>query len=219
VRAVLPLAAGIAVSPVPIAVLILVLLSSGGRVRGSFFAGGWTMGVLAAAGVGFAVSDGSELDSDQPIMGAGRIVEVVLGVLFATLAVREWRRRAREGAVSEPPRVLRAVDSLAHPTLFGLGMAAVVNPVNLPLALAAGIAIAHDGGTGGRAALEVLVFTLLACSTLLIPVAALVLLGDRIRRPLDGAREWLVANGSTILAVLFTVLAAGLLGPWLAQLG
>ncbi len=218
-RAALPLAAGIAVSPVPIAVLILVLLSSRGRVRGSFFAGGWTMGVLAAASVGFAVSDGSELDSDQLTMGAGRIAEVVLGVLFATLAVREWRRRAREGAVSEPPRVLRAVDSMAHPTLFGLGMAAVVNPVNLPLAVTAGIAIAHAGGAGGRGALDVLVFTLLACSTLLIPVAALVLLGDRIRQPLDAAREWLVANGSTILAVLFTVLAACMLGSRLVQLG
>ncbi len=218
-RAALPLAAGIAVSPVPIAVLILVLLSSRGRVRGTFFAGGWTAGVLAAAGVGFAVSDGSKPDPDRMTMGAGGIAEVVLGVLFAALAVREWRRHAREGPGSESPRLLRAVDSLAHPALFGLGMAAVVNPVNLPLAVTAGIGIAHAGGTAGRGAAEVLAFTLLASSTLLVPVAAVLLLGDRVRRPLDAAREWLVANGSTILAVLFTVLAAGMLGSPLAQLG
>ena len=59
--------------------------------------------------------------------------------------------------MSEPPRVVRAVDSLAHPTL------------NLPLAVAAGIAIADAGGTGGRGAFEALVFTLLACTTLLFP--------------------------------------------------
>jgi hypothetical protein len=47
-------------------------------------------------------------------------------------------------------------------------------------------------------------------------VGAVLLLGDRTREPLDDLKTWLLANNATIMMILFSVLAAKMLGSGLA---
>lgn len=77
----LPLAIGVALSPVAIIVVILMLFSARAKSNGPAFLLGWLIGVGAAAGIALAVSDaasvGSESASTQRRLvgeaGAGRL--------------------------------------------------------------------------------------------------------------------------------------------------
>ena len=209
----LPQAIGIAISPIPVALLILVLVSAQARRSGLAFAGGWTLGVLAIAAAAFALSDGADVTGAAD---GGNALQIVLGLLFAALAVRQWRRQPKPGLESTPPKIFGAMDSMPTGKVFGLAfVAAAANPKNLPLAISGGLAIAQSGVSTGEGLTAVVIFGLIASSTVLIPVGAVLLLGDRTRQPLDDLKTWLLANNSTIMIVLFTVLAAKMLGSGL----
>lgn len=212
----LPQAIGIAVSPIPVVLLILVLVSARARGNGVAFAGGWTLGVLAVAAAAFALADGANVTGDTGAADGGNALQVVLGLLFAVLAVRQWRQRPRPGVESTPPKIFGAVDSMPTWKVFGLAFAAAAaNPKNLPLAISGGLAIAQTGASTGLGLTAIVIFSLVASATVLIPVGAVLLLGDRTRQPLDDLKNWLLANNSTIMIVLFTVLAAKMLGSGL----
>jgi len=53
-------------------------------------------------------------------------------------------------------------------------------------------------------------------SVVLVAVAAVLVLGDRTRQPLDELKTWLLANSSTIMMVIFILLAAKMIGSGLA---
>ena len=72
------------------------------------------------------------------------------------------------------------------------------------------------GATTSEGLLAVALFSLAASATVLVPVVAVLALGDRTRGPLDELRVWLLANNSTIMMVLFAILGAKMLGSGLA---
>lgn len=53
-------------------------------------------------------------------------------------------------------------------------------------------------------------------SVVIAAVVAVFVLGDRTRQPLDELKTWLLANSATIMFVVFTLLAAKMLGSGLA---
>lgn len=57
-----------------------------------------------------------------------------------------------------------------------------------------------------------LVFVVIASVGVLAPLALAVALGDRSRAPLDTLRGWMALNNATIMAVLFVVIGAKLIG-------
>jgi hypothetical protein len=100
---VLPLAVGIAVSPIPIVAAILMLLSPRARSTSVGFLLGWVLGIVVAVVVFTALSSvlpGEEADDSQPLLGA---IQVALGVLLLLVASgvdgprTGRRRRCRRG--------------------------------------------------------------------------------------------------------------------------
>ena len=65
----------------------------------------------------------------------------------------------------------------------------------------------------------VLVFALLAGSTVLIPVIAYLLVPGKMAGPLDSLKNWLTDNNHTVMAVLLLVLGVVVLGKALAYAG
>jgi threonine/homoserine/homoserine lactone efflux protein len=213
----LPQAIGIAISPIPVVLLILVLVSAQARRSGLAFVIGWTLGVVIVAAAAFALSDGADVAGDAGAADGGSAVQVVLGLLFAALAVRQWRQRPRPGVETSPPKIFGAMDTMPVGKVFGLAFAAAAaNPKNLPLAISGGLTIAQAGVSAGQGLTAVVIFGLVSSATVLLPVLAVLLLGDRTRQPLDDLKTWLLVNNSTIMIVLFTVLAAKMLGSGLA---
>ena len=107
---ILGLAAGVAVSPLPIVAMILMLATPTGRANGSLFAVGWLAGlsVLGAVVLLLAGPAGAS-DEGEPAAWTGWL-KLLLGVLALLLAARQWRSRPAPGAAPELPRWMAGLD-------------------------------------------------------------------------------------------------------------
>jgi hypothetical protein len=216
---VLPLAVGVAVSPVPIIAAILMLLSPAATRVAPAFLVGWLVGIGVAITVfsllGGLLPSGSE-DGARP---AVVITQMVLGTLLLMLAVRQWLERPEPGAEPSLPGWMKGISAMTPAKALGLGAAlAAANPKNALLGLGAGVAVARaDLGTAD-AAVVIVVWTLLAGATVAIPVVTALVVPDRVAGPLDRLREWLVANNATVMCVLLVVLGVSLVGKSISAL-
>ena len=55
-------------------------------------------------------------------------------------------------------------------------------------------------------------FTVIAASTVAVPVIAYLVAADKMRGPLDRLKAWLQANNATVMAVLILVIGVVLIG-------
>ncbi len=208
-------AVGIAISPVPIIATVLMLLAPRARSASVGFAVGWLVGIVVAVGVMGALAQ--SLDGGPLLGDTGRVViYAVLGLLLLVLAWREFQHR-NEGGM---PGWMAAVDSMSVGKAAALGAAlSALNPKNLGLAAVAGVDIGGAGLSGAETLVVVLVFALLAGSTVLVPVIAYLLVPGRMAGPLDSLKNWLTANNHTVMSVLLLVLGVVVLGKALGSAG
>lgn len=208
----LPLALGIAISPIPIIAAILMLLSPNARGTSVGFLLGWIVGILVAV-VAFTLMASLLADSNdesQPVAGS---IQLVLGVLLLVLAVRQWRSRPHTDADPALPRWMAAIDSMTATRALLLGFAlAAVNPKNLLMGVAAGVDIGSAGLGVGEATIAVALFTAIAASTVAVPVIAYLAASARMAAPLESLRAWLVHNNATVMAVLLLMIGVVLVG-------
>lgn len=210
---ILTLALGVAISPIPIIAAILMLLSPKARVTGTGFLLGWVLGIVVAVTVFTLLSSilpAADEDASQPIKG---VIQLVLGALLLLLAVRQWRGRPKAGQEPAMPKWMQAIDTITFPKALGLGfLLSAVNPKNLLLAASAGVTIGGAGLDSGAIVVVIAVFTLIAASTVLIPVVGYLLAADRLRGPLDALRGWLAKENAVIMAVLLLVIGVAIIG-------
>ncbi len=210
---ILTLALGVAISPIPIIAAILMLLSPKARVTGTGFLLGWVLGIVVAVTVFTLLSSilpAEEEDASQPIKG---VIQLVLGALLLLLAVRQWRGRPKAGEEPAMPKWMQAIDTITFPKALGLGfLLSAVNPKNLLLAASAGVTIGAAGLDVGAIVVVIAVFTLIAASTVLIPVVGYLLAADKLRGPLDALRGWLAKENAVIMAVLLLVIGVAIIG-------
>jgi len=213
---ILPLAIGVAVSPIPIIAAILMLLSPKARSMSVAFLIGWIVGIVVAIVVFTLLSSVlPQGDAGAPSRTAG-VIKIVLGGLLLLVAARQWRGRPAEGEEADLPKWMSAIDSMTPVKGLGLGfLLASVNPKNLLLAASAGLIVGSAQLTLGEIAVVVIVFTVLAGCTVIVPVIAYLIASARMRGPLERLRRWLVANNATIMAVLLLVIGVSVIGKGL----
>ncbi len=204
-------AIGIAVSPIPIAAVILMLFSGRARVNSVSFMIAWVAGIAVVATI-VVLIPGLEADDSEPSSTTGW-VKLVLGALLLVVGVRQWRGRPGPDDDVDVPGWMARIDELRPGAAFGLGfLLSAVNPKNLLLAVAAGVSLGalslSSGETGGAIA----VFTLIAASTVMVPVIAYLIAGERLDPTLDRTKAWLIDNNAAVMAVLFVVFGASLVG-------
>src|SRR3954464_3975433 len=112
---ILPLAVGVALSPVPIVGVILMLATPRARPNALAFLAGW---IVALAGIGAIVlllSSGiSASDNGQPKTWVS-VLQLVLGAGLLLLALRQWRARPRGGEASALPKWMGGVRTFTPP--------------------------------------------------------------------------------------------------------
>lgn len=214
---ILPLALGIAISPIPIIAAILMLLSPRARVTSVGFLLGWVLGIVIAVTVFTLLSSvipEDDPDASKPIQGTAQLI---LGVLLLGLALGQWRKRPKNGAEAVMPKWMQAIDKVSFPMALGLGfLLSAVNPKNLLMAVGAGVEIGAAELTVGEIVGVIAVFTLLAASTVLVPVVGYLLAADRLRGTLDALRGWLSKENAIIMAVLLLVIGVSMIGKGIA---
>ncbi|MGW4929304.1 GAP family protein [Agromyces sp. NPDC004153] len=210
---ILPLAVGIAISPIPIIAAILMLLSPKAKGTSVGFLLGWVVGIVVAVVVFTllaSVLPEQDPDASKPVSGT---IKIVLGVLLLLLAIRQWRSRPKPGEEPPLPKWMAAIDDMNAGRGFGLGfILSAVNPKNLIMAVGAGITIGTGGLTIGEDVVVILLFTLIAASSVAVPVIAYLVASARMAGPLESLRGWLVHNNATVMAVLLLVIGVVVIG-------
>jgi threonine/homoserine/homoserine lactone efflux protein len=216
----LPLAVGVAISPLPIIAVILMLLAprAGGASRG--FGAGWVVGILVATFVVVIVASVADIGgtSSDPSTGSSW-VKLILGLLLVHLSLSQWRKRPRGDEPAVMPKWMASIDRITPVKAAGLGfLLSAVNPKNLTMCIAAGIVVAGGNLGGGQEVGAVLIFTVIAASTVLIPVIGYAVARERMSGWLTELRTWLEHNNTAVMAVLILVIGVVLLGKGIGGL-
>jgi threonine/homoserine/homoserine lactone efflux protein len=215
----LPLAVGVAISPIPIIAVILMLLApkAGGTSAG--FLLGWLVGIAGATTAFLLLAGTQELGSSSEPSTASSWVKLVVGVLLLGLAVGQWRGRPQPGQQPAMPKWMSAIDRFTAVKAAGLGvLLSAVNPKNLLMCVAAGTIIAGGGLSGGQAVWSVVVFTVLAASTVAVPVLGYAIGRKRMVGPLESLHRWLTVHNAAVMATLLLVIGVVLIGKGLGGL-
>jgi hypothetical protein len=217
VGAVLPQAMAIALSPVPVVCTVLVLMSPRPVRAGLSFVAGWIGALALATGLVAWLTDGVADENGEAARDGVDVLQLAVGVLFAVLAVRYWRKRPAPGASPPRPAIVDRVPSLSSPALFLTGAAAALaNLKNLPLILSAGTYLGAAALAPGPLTAAAAIYVLIASLTALIPLTAVAISGPERSAPaLKSLEDWLLLNLNTITVVLLTVLATVLVGKGL----
>jgi hypothetical protein len=215
----LPLAIGVALSPVPIIAVVLMLTTPRARANGPSFVLGWLVGlgvvgaiVLALAGPGGASEEG------QPAAWVSWL-KLLLGLGLLLVAVRQFRGRPRGDEEAPLPKWMGAIDRFGPGQALGGGAAlAGANPKNLLLAVAAAAAIAQTGIAGGQQAVAYAVFAVVGTVGVGVPVGIYFAMGTRSAELLGRLKDWMAHNNAVIMAVLCLVIGVKLVGDALGGL-
>jgi threonine/homoserine/homoserine lactone efflux protein len=213
----LPLAIGVAISPVPIIAVILMLLSRKATATSTGFLLGWVAGVVVVTLVVLLLVGQAGSGSGGEPSTLSSVLKLVFGVLLLLLAVRQWRSRPAAGETGTMPKWMGAIESFTFGRALGLGfLLSGINPKNLLLCLGAGTTIGAAHLPAGQVAVALVVFTVLASSTVAVPVLGFLAARDRMARPLEELRGWLTQNNAAVMAVLLLVLGTALIGKGIA---
>ncbi len=204
-------AVGVAVSPVPIAAVIVMLFTPRARTNAPTFMAGWIIGLLL---VGFAVFliPGLGASDSEPSTTTG-VIKGLLGVLLLVVGWAAWRKRPGPQELAEAPKWMDAIDGFGIGKSLGMGFAlSALNPKNLLLVVAAAATISAAGLSAGQEVGALLVFVLIAASSVVVPVIGYLIVGERADAAFANAKDWLIQNNSVVMAVLLLVFGVSLLG-------
>jgi threonine/homoserine/homoserine lactone efflux protein len=143
----MPLALGIAISPIPVIALILILITPKARSNGLAFLVGWMAGLFVIGGAALLVAGASGLtESTDTASQTSIILNFVLGALLLLLAFRQWRSKPSPGEDAPLPKWMGFLDAFKPGKCLLVGaLLSGVNPKNLALNLAAMSVIAGAG--------------------------------------------------------------------------
>ncbi len=208
----LPTAAAVALSPIPIVAVILVLGSARAKANGPAFAVGWVAGLTVVCVAVLLLTGGAD-DPDSATATGVSWGKAALGLVLVAMAHRQWKKRPRHGETPEMPKWMSTVEGISAPRAAGLGvLLSAVNPKNLILTAAAAATIAESGMEPGDEAITIAVFVVLGSVTVVGAVLASILGGHRVEAPLDSIRRFMADNNAVIMTVILLLLGLKIFG-------
>lgn len=201
-------ALAIAFSPLHLALLLLLLLGPDPLRRGGWFVVGWLLvsllelSLLLALGHGLLLSmeKGTDHRTGLDLLAAGALVAVGLNELLSRgeeQAVPGWAARL-DGFCAMPLLPLLAVSALVQ----------VISPDDVFLYAKAGGSLLAAGFQRPEEVVAVLLFSLATGLLLLVPLVALLVVGQQRLQPwLERGKQWLYARADTLVGVVSLGLA------------
>ena len=210
---ILPMSAGIALSPIPIAAVVSILLSARSQ-NAPLFLTGWVAGLLVI-GLLMLFFPGLRMLDGEPTQFAGWL-RVVMGSLLMIIAWKKWQKRSSSEDVAGQPKLLAQLDSYGSWKSLMLGFSlATFNPKSLFLAMAAAMTIYSSKVTGKQQVIVMIIFALFSSLTVIVPVVAYRFQGEKAKDTLADLKEWLVVNNTAVTVTLLVVFAILLFGSGL----
>lgn len=213
----LPIAVAVAISSVPISVTVLILLSPNRNRAAVPFLIGWVTGVVAV--IVLSALGASALPA-PPRRGPDlvtAVLQIMIGTALVVLGVISLRRSSRSEHTGLPGW-LSAVDSFGPLAAFGVAVLLDFRPKGLLLGIAAGLALHGASVNTSEAALLISIYTLIATSTVVVPITASLIAPRRMEPRLVTAHDWLERNGRTLTSSMMLMIGVVILGVGLTQL-
>jgi hypothetical protein len=215
----LPLAIGIAISPIPIIAIILMLITPKARSNGLAFLGGWLLGLAVVGTIVLIVANTAGIATSSGPSRTVSIVKLLLGLLLLFAAWRQFGKRPKPGEEAPMPKWMTALDRFTPTRSLAIGaLLSGVNPKNLILNATAAAGIAATGLAGVQQAVVLVVLIVVGSLGIIAPVGVYFAMGDKAAPVLDGWKSWLAANNATVMMVLFVVFGVSLIGKGIGGL-
>jgi hypothetical protein len=199
----IPLALVVAMSPLTIIpAIVLVLQSERARPTGLAFMSGWLLGLAATTAVFVQLPrllDG--LNRPAPTWAAF----VRIGVGIALMAFGVWRWVTRHRATEQPAWLNRLgrMTPVGAATV-GLGLI-LVNPKVLVMNAGAGLVIGTAGLGVAGSWVAVAYYTVIAGSSVLVPILAYAVAGERVDHQLEQLKHWMERQHAVLMAGFLAV--------------
>lgn len=208
----LPLAVGVAVSPIPIVAVVLMLTTQRARVNGPVFIAGWLTGLAIIGAIALSIAGPADASSSGAPATWVSWLKVVIGAALLLVAALQFRSRPRSGDRVELPKWIARVDEIKPLPAAGLGVVMGLNPKNLLLAVVAAAAIAQTGISGGEQAIAYAVFALVGTIGVGTPVGIYFAMGTRSEKTLSELKDWMAQNNAVIMAIICLIIGVKLIG-------
>ena len=203
----IPLAMVIALSPLSIIPAVLTLHTDRPRPTGLAFLAGWLLGLAALVSL-FVVASDLVGSLDKPPSWASWL-RIVVGAALIVFGGYKWVTRKKS---EHSPAWMRKLSGLTPARAVATAaVLAVVNPKVLFICIAAGLAIGTAGIGQAHAWLAMIYFVLIAGSTVLLPILAYVVSGERLAAPLTRLKEWMEHQHATLVAAILVLIGLMLL--------
>lgn len=213
----LPNAFGIALSPMPLILLLVLMFTRHARANAVAVLVGWWVGVGVLAGLVLLL--GLRPSESGPTAATGWI-NLVMAALFAFLTFTSWRGRPRPGEPIPVPRWLARTSEMKPLAAFGLSAAVIgVNAKNSALIITGALWISAAELPALRQAVLLAVFAVLSSLIALAIVAMFLALGDKVAPMLTTMKQWLERNNAYVMTFLFAYLGITALGKALNIFG
>jgi threonine/homoserine/homoserine lactone efflux protein len=213
---VLPLAAAIALFPIPVLAVILMLFSPRASTNVPGFLAGWLTGLLAILVVTALLTTGVEEAADEDAVETIGWIRIIIGAVLLLFALKKWIGRPDAGSDPEMPKWMSAIDDFTPVKALGTGLAlTALNPKNIALIIGAGTAVGAPGLTTAESIIVGLVFTIVATFGVGLPPLYAAFGGSAARRNLDASRTWLIANNVVVMTLLMLIIGVVLIGEGL----
>ncbi len=208
-------AAGIAISPTPIVVVLLMLFAPHGRKNARGFLVGWVVGLALLALVVFMLFDTSKqiLESSSPL--SRPLIQCALGVGVIWLGKRRWNAPPKETPEQATPKWMASAEQLLTKSsdkftprraLFLALFMSALSPKNIALMFAFALTLMQGNLTRQEIAALLFLFVVLSSLTIGLPVLYAMVKGDDAQESLNEMKSWVMLNRGRALALLLFVL-------------
>ncbi len=215
----LPLAVGVAISPLPIIAVILLLATPRASTCGPAFLVGWLVGLSVVGTVVLLLAQPAGASSDSTPATWAAVVQLAIGVVLLVLAAKQWRTRPADDRDAETPKWMGALDAFTARKALALGVVfSGVKPKNLLLTIGAATLIAETGISGSQQALALGVFVVVGSVGIAVPVVIFFALGARAGAVLGHMKAWMLQHNAVIMTTVFVVFGAVLIGDAISGL-
>jgi hypothetical protein len=215
---ILPIAVAVALSSVPITVVILILLSPIRNRSAIPFLIGWLIGLAGVATVFTLFANLlPETSAKGPEVGVA-IVLMIVGIALIVFSVVAWRKAIGRPVADSLPRWLRAVSSIGPFSAFGLAVGLNLRPKALLLSAAVGVSLNADDVGVASAAVVIGIYTIVSSITVSVPVILTLASPKRMEPRLVAIRSWLERNNRTVSIVIMLVIGVVIFSNGLTRL-
>jgi hypothetical protein len=215
----LPLAIGIALSPIPIIAVVLMLTTPRARANGPAFVLGWLLGLGVVGAIVLAIAGPADASSSGEPATWVSWLKIVLGAGLLLVAARQFRGRPHGDEQAAMPKWMGAIDQFKPGAALGSGvLLAGANPKNLLLAVGGAAAIAQTGIAAGEQVIAYLIFALIGTIGVGAPVVIYFGMGERSQEVLAKLKDRMGQHNAVIMSVLCLIIGVKLIGDAITAL-